>query len=537
MHKVTALADALLGRAGGRARLLVILLLSATLSLAGADLGTIAAAAPDIKRGLGVSNTEIGVLLAAVTLVGSILTVPFGALTDRLRRVRLLAVSMVFWSAATLLGAFAQSFLWLLLARVALGAVVATAGPTVASLTGDFFPPAERGSIYGWLLSGELVGTAIGFVVSSMLASLFGWRVAVAWLAPLSLVLAWTVHRLPEPARGGGSQLQRGDARIRPAMAAGGPGTACCVLPPSGLEALGPVDAMAESRHVEPRARLVLHSDPADRSLWWALRYVLRVPTNRVAIAASALAYFYLSGLTGFGLVFAERHFEVGRATATMLIVAVGAGALAGAVAGGHLADHLLRRGWLKARIAVPAVGLASVTPLFAAAFLTPLIAVAVPLLALGALALGAASSPADAARLDIMHPHLWGRSEGVRSASRSLLQAAGPIVFGFASEHWPSASPGSGRALDDTFLVCLGALVLAALAILPALRTYPRDVATADASIRSIAALASPAERSPFVDSRTGAQSDRPVAIQRARLAAPESGRGHRDAQRDLGG
>ena len=41
-------------------------------------------------------------------------------------------------------------------------------------------------------------------------------------------------------------------------------------------------------------------------------------------------------------------------------------------------------------------------------------------------------------------------------------------------------------------FLLFLGVLILGGLTILPALRSYPRDVATADASIRAVAAAAS---------------------------------------------
>jgi MFS family permease len=46
----------------------------------------------------------------------------------------------------------------LLLARLLLGAVTATAVPAVASLTGDFFPAGERGRIYGYISVGEVAG-------------------------------------------------------------------------------------------------------------------------------------------------------------------------------------------------------------------------------------------------------------------------------------------------------------------------------------------------------------------------------------------
>ncbi|MGW4568883.1 MFS transporter [Streptomyces sp. NPDC004561] len=101
----------------------------------------------------------------------------------------------------------ALSYPALLAARVALGAVTATAGPTVASLVGDFFPARERARLYGYILAGELLGTGAGHVVSANLAVLLSWRVSFGWLAVPGLLPAWRVVRLPEPERGGRGQL------------------------------------------------------------------------------------------------------------------------------------------------------------------------------------------------------------------------------------------------------------------------------------------------------------------------------------------
>jgi MFS family permease len=170
----------LIGRAGGAARLRVIALLAAVLGLSGADTGTISSVASNLERAFSISNTDIGILLSVVMLVGAAGTVPVGSLTDRVNRTRLLAFSIGLWAVATVASAAAMSFAWLLAARVALGVVTATGGPTVASLTGDYFPAAERGRIYGWVVSGELLGVAVGLMISGQIASGVGWRAAVA---------------------------------------------------------------------------------------------------------------------------------------------------------------------------------------------------------------------------------------------------------------------------------------------------------------------------------------------------------------------
>jgi hypothetical protein len=94
------------------------------------------------------------------------------------------------------------------------------------------------------------------------------------------------------------------------------------------------------------------------------------------------------------------------------------------------------------------------------------------------------------------------------------ILQATAPVAFGFASEHLPGASSGGPPGLEYTLVLFLAVLLLVGLAILPALRTYSRDVATADASIHAVAAVAR----------RTGpAQAALPLA---GRQASPSASR-----------
>src|SRR5438105_2606780 len=132
-------------RVGGPARARVIVMFGAVLALNGADTATVGAVAPQLESALHISNTEIGLLSSVSLLVGAVFTIPVGMLVDRSKRMPMLAFSIVLWSLASLFSAFAGSYSTLLLTRLALGAVAATAGPAIASLTGDYFPAAERG--------------------------------------------------------------------------------------------------------------------------------------------------------------------------------------------------------------------------------------------------------------------------------------------------------------------------------------------------------------------------------------------------------
>jgi MFS family permease len=473
----------------------VIVVLAGVEALASADQGTVGAVAPQLEQSLHISNGEIGLIAAVAALAGAMGTVPVGMLTDRMNRTGLLAGSIVVWSAAMVASALAPSFFELVVTRVALGAVTATSGPTVASLIGDFFPARERARIWGLILTGELLGAGVGILVSGDLASL-SWRYGFAWLAVPGLVLAVAIWKLlVEPARGGQSRLEPGAEELVSAADVHGiedAGEQADVEQPLAEEQ-ELAHRTARARNLAPHDELVLHEDPVDMSLGTAVRYVLRIRTNAVLITASALGYLFFAGVQTFAVLLLRSRYGIGQSAATSLLILVGVGAIAGVVIAGRVADRLLRRGLLNARVVAGAVGYIAAAVIFVPALASPVLIISMPLFVLAAAALAAPDPALNAARLDIMHPRLWGRAEGVRTALRMLALAIGPIIFGFLSGALggPHETIISARgavphssALAYTFLIMLVPVAISGLVLLKARRTYPRDVATAAASI-----------------------------------------------------
>jgi len=307
--------------AGGPARARVALTLAAVLAVNGADTGAISATTNNLERAFGIGNTQIGLLLTVVSLTGAVLTLPAGVLIDRTCRTRLLGGSIAAWAVTTVVSGAATSFVWLLISRIALGAVTATAGPAVASLTGDYIPAADRARVYGLILGGDLAGTGLGYLVSGDLSSVTTWRAAFWWLAVPSLVLAWVVWRLPEPARGGSSHIAAGATEVRSEQDIGVTEPGAGSDDGRGRRAPDPAEpGLAEQAlsrsNVLPHKALVLREDPTSWPAWRALRYVLRVRTNLVIIAASALGYFFFNGLRSFAVIFATGHYGISKLTA-----------------------------------------------------------------------------------------------------------------------------------------------------------------------------------------------------------------------------
>lgn len=438
-HAMTGRLDRLVG---GSARRRVVVVFAAVLALDSADKATIGVNATKLQQGLGIDRSQIGLLLAVSSLVGAAATIPAGMLVDRVCRTRLLAWAVASWSGAMVLSGLATGFIFLLLSRVALGCVTAAAAPAIASMIGDYFPREERGRVYGYVLSGELIGAGFGFAVAGEFANL-SWRAPFLVLALPSALVWWLVLRLPEPERGGASRL------------------------PDGAEDFDDnLGSSAKNPESDQRA--------AQLTLWEAVRYVLSIRTNVVLIVASALGYFYFSCLRGFGVEFVQKQYGVGQSTSSLVILLLGAGAFGGVLTGGRLADRLRDRGRLCARIEVPGVAVPMSALLFIPALITTTLWLGILLLMAAAFFLGMVNPPLDAARLDIMRPELWGRAEAVRAVLRSSADALAPILFGVISE---SVFVGP-RALEYTFLLMLISMFAAGAVVLTiGRRTFPYDL------------------------------------------------------------
>ncbi|GIF54194.1 MFS transporter [Asanoa iriomotensis] len=444
----------------------MIILLAVVLALNSADSGTIGAVAAPLEADLGISHAQLGLFATVSSGVGAVAAPVAGVLADRTTRVRLLVITIAVWSASMVVGGLAPNYLWLLLSRITLGAAVAAAGPIVASLIGDFFAPNERAKIYGWVLTGELVGAGLALLVGGDVAAWLTWRAPFLGLAAISLGLAAALWRLmPEPRRGGAGRLPPGRLRHHDAAAEADQAKATIL-----------------EEGVLPDPDRVLRRDPDKMTFWQAARYVLGIRTNRTLIIATAVGYFFFAGLRTFALLFALDRYGLPQALVSLVIIPIGLGAVFGTLFGGRFTDRLVRRRRTNARVTVPAYAYSAAALVFLPGLVLANIWLSVVFFTLGACFLASANAPLGAARLDIVPSALWGRAESVRTVLQLAAEAAGPIAFGFVADEFGGMS-GRGAGLRDAFLVMLVPLLVNGLWLLRARRSYRTDVATAAAA------------------------------------------------------
>jgi NNP family nitrate/nitrite transporter-like MFS transporter len=121
--------------------------------------GMLAPIAPDLQDELGLSNTETSVMIAIPVLLGSLLRIPIGVLTDRIGG-RIVFTAMLAYSAgASLLIGFADSYAALLGAGLLLG----TAGASFAvgvPFVAEWYEKGRQGFALGVYGMGN-IGTAV----------------------------------------------------------------------------------------------------------------------------------------------------------------------------------------------------------------------------------------------------------------------------------------------------------------------------------------------------------------------------------------
>jgi MFS family permease len=166
------------------------------------DRQIIGAVGEPIRQEFGLSDSALGALNTAFTLIYAFVGLPLGKLADKYSRKKILAVGVLFWSLMTAASGFARNFWQIFAMRLGVGVGEASCAPAATSLIGDYFKSEKRAKAMSVFMLGLPVGLALSFAVSGAVAKTYGWRTAflVAGLPGLLCVLA--VLFIKEPVRG-----------------------------------------------------------------------------------------------------------------------------------------------------------------------------------------------------------------------------------------------------------------------------------------------------------------------------------------------
>ncbi|HEY8508751.1 MAG TPA: MFS transporter [Steroidobacteraceae bacterium] len=198
----------------------VVFMLAFVVMLAQIDRSIISLMVQPMKRDLGLSDTEVGILIGlAFTLFYTMVGPPVSRIADRGFRKTVVCTSLSIWSAATALCGLAQNFWQFFVGRAVIGGAESASSPASLSMIADVIPRQRLPRAYAIYNTGFLGGGALALVLGGLLLGLLAdfepvqvpgigvirdWQLVFIILGlPGLLVAAVIAVTVPEPQRRG----------------------------------------------------------------------------------------------------------------------------------------------------------------------------------------------------------------------------------------------------------------------------------------------------------------------------------------------
>ena len=155
-----------------------------------------------IRTEFALQDWHMGLLSGlAFALFYTTLGVPLARLADRNNRVKIMAVSLLVWSAFTGLTGIAKTFVHLLIARVGVAVGEAGCNPAAYSLIGDYFEARRRATALSIFQMGGYIGSFLGLLLGGWVGHTYGWRAAFLLVGlpgiGVALLMKLTLRELP----------------------------------------------------------------------------------------------------------------------------------------------------------------------------------------------------------------------------------------------------------------------------------------------------------------------------------------------------
>jgi MFS family permease len=352
------------------------------------DRQLIGVVAEPIRKQWALTDSQIGWLGTAFTLLYAMVGVPLGRLSDRSKRSRLLGLGIGLWSLLTAASGFAWNFASLFIARLGVGVGEASCAPAGNSLIGDLYPATRRAFAISVFMAGIPLGVFFGNYIGGALAAAYGWRSPFFVACIPGLLLAPVAFLMPETKRGA-AETSPGAARVH------------------------------------------------EGSPYWR---VLKIPTMFWIIISGALYNFNSYAANLFMPAFLSRYHGLSLKHANIAAgLILGAAGVPGLLAGGWVVDRFRKVRW-NGRLLAPAIALLISAPCFyfALNLRSGELGIFVPLTAVGTMLSYVYYSGVYAAIQDVVEPSLRGTAMALYFFAMYMLGGSfGPVLTGKLSDYF----------------------------------------------------------------------------------------------------
>lgn len=186
----------------GRYRFVIAFLLFIAGIINYMDRAALGVAAPFVKKDLGLSPAELGLIFSTFFFGYAAFAFVGGTLADRYGPRAVYSWSAALWSVLCGLTGVVGGFTSMLVVRILFGFAEGPMNSTTNRTITTWFPREETSRTIGFTFSGQTVGSAIAAPVVGLLAIAYGWRISFFAIGALGLVwvVAWRWLMTDKPA-------------------------------------------------------------------------------------------------------------------------------------------------------------------------------------------------------------------------------------------------------------------------------------------------------------------------------------------------
>ena len=168
---------------------LIVFLLFAGSVLNYMDRSLVGVIMPQMRRDLTLTNADFGLAVNAFLVMYAVFYVLGGRIADRLGYRGAFALTVAFWSLASMAHALVQGLRSLALCRAILGMGEGGFYPAAMRGVAEWFPPESRAKAVGLILSALCVGALLTPPLVAWITIHYGWRASFLVTGALGLLL------------------------------------------------------------------------------------------------------------------------------------------------------------------------------------------------------------------------------------------------------------------------------------------------------------------------------------------------------------
>jgi len=374
-----------------------------------------------MRKDLGLSDTQAGMLQSIFLLCIALFAFPVGALVDRWSRKKSIGLMALIWSVATFMTGLGKNFVGVILPRTFVGVGEAGFSSGGTAMITAAFPASFRSRAMGIFNAFMALGIALGVVLGGYLSANFGgWRTPFYFFAIPGVILGIIAFFLKD-------------------------------------------------------YKTVEEGSSAGKGFWQNAAYVFKVPSMRWIFVGAGLTNFSNYAMLAWFPTLLIRTMKVGEDKAGLIMGIIVVGSIIGTFLGGYLADLWYRRN-IKGRVLVASwAALAALGFVVAGIFLLGIGQYMVAFIMLFIYAVISATwlPGINVASQEVVHPRNKAMAWGMAVLFMYLIGAPSPAIVGAISD----LIGGGVAGLQYAMLIPPFVGVFASLCFWRCSVNYPRDV------------------------------------------------------------